>query len=78
MGEEDGKKERERENVKQASCSKQSPKQGLILQPWDHDISQNEESGTQPTEPPRRPTKTWIFKDFPKLKFVYAIKLEGD
>ena len=53
--------EREREghgeNPKQAPHTAQGPTQGLIPQPWDHDLSQNQESDTQSTELPRRPWK---------------------
>ena len=50
--------DRQRENLKQAPRSVQSLAQGLIPPPWDHDLSQNQESDdTQPTEPPRRPEK---------------------
>ena len=53
--------EGERENLKQTPHSAQSPTQGLIPQPWDHDLSQNQESGAQPTEPPRCPVTIGIF-----------------
>ena len=46
---------RERENPKQARHSVQSPTWGSILQPWDHDLSWNQESDAQLTEPPRCP-----------------------
>lgn len=36
-------------------CWAQSPSWGWILQTRDHDWSWNQESDTQPTEPPRRP-----------------------
>ena len=36
--------EEERENPKQAPYSGQSLMWGLISQPWDHDLSQNQES----------------------------------
>ena len=39
-----GERERERERI---------PKWGLIPRPWDHDLNLNQESGAQPTKPPR-------------------------
>ena len=32
-----------------------SLRQGFIPQPWDHDLSRNQKSDAQPTEPPRHP-----------------------
>ena len=43
------------------------PEVGLIPQPWDHDLSKNQESVAQPTEPPRCPhllqhlTLGWLY-----------------
>lgn len=37
-------RERERENLKQTLLWAQSPTWGSIPQPWDHDLSQNQES----------------------------------
>ena len=51
MGE--GQRERKRENLQQAPHSTWSLMQGSIPQPWDHDLSQNQELDAQPTEPPR-------------------------
>ena len=48
-------RERERGNLKQAAHLVWSLTQGSIPQPWDHDLSPNQESGAQPTEPPRCP-----------------------
>ena len=50
-----GERGRDRENPKQTPCSAQSLMWGSILQPWDHDLNQNQESDAQLTEPPRRP-----------------------
>ena len=47
--------EREREHLQQTPPSAQSPTQGLIPRPWDHDLNQNQELDAQPTEPPRHP-----------------------
>lgn len=46
-----GERERERENVKQGLRSGWSPTWGLILLPWDHESSHNQESDAQPPEP---------------------------
>ena len=40
-------RERWRENLKQAPHSSQSPTWGSIPQPWDHDLSQNQELDAQ-------------------------------
>ena len=48
--------EGKRENLQQASCTVQSPIQGLIPRPWDHDLSRNQESDAQPAKPPRHPS----------------------
>ena len=45
--------EKARENLKQVPRPAQSPTQDSIPQPWDHDLSQNQESDAQLTEPPR-------------------------
>ena len=42
----------EGENSKQTPHWAQSPTWGLISQPWDHDLSWNQESDSQPTESP--------------------------
>ena len=42
---------KERENLKQAPWLGQSPTRGSIPHPWDRDLSQNQESDTQMTEP---------------------------
>ena len=36
-------RERKGQNLKQAPCPVQSPTQSLTSQPWDHDLSQNQE-----------------------------------
>ena len=47
-----------RENPKQAPCCLTEPGEELEpTKPWDHDLSQNEESDAQLTEPPRCPMK---------------------
>ena len=45
-----GGKERERENPKQSPHSVRSLMRGLIVRPSDHDLSRNQESGTQLAE----------------------------
>ena len=52
-----GEEQRGGRDLKEAPCSVQSPRRGSIPQPWDYDLSQNQESDAQPTEPPRCP---WI------------------
>ena len=39
----EGHRERERENLKQTLCSARSPISGFISQPWDQDLSGNQE-----------------------------------
>ena len=51
-----GEGQRERENIKQATCSSWRQSQGSILQPWDHEMNQNQDSDTQVTEPPWHPS----------------------
>lgn len=48
-------RERERENPKQIPHSVWSLTWGLVSRPWDHDLSRNQESDTQLTEPPGHP-----------------------
>ena len=45
---------RETENPKQPQCGAQSH------EPWDHDLSQNQQLDTQPTKPPRCPTSRFL------------------
>ena len=47
-------REGEKENPKQAPFSAWSLTQGCIPRPWDHDLSQNQESDTW-SKPPRLP-----------------------
>ena len=55
--------QREREGIfKQAPHSVQSLTRGSIPQPWDRDLSQNQESEAQPTEPPRCPVLLFLIK----------------
>ena len=46
--------EGEKENPKQAPCPVWNPIQSLILLPWGHDPSRNQDSEAQLTEPPRQ------------------------
>ena len=55
------KRERDRrENLKHPKYPAWSPMWGSISRPWDHDLSQNQESDAQLTQPPRRPLDRWI------------------
>ena len=71
-GERETEFERQNENLKQAACSAHSLTQGLIPQPWDHDLSGNQELDTQPTESPRchgidtYPVKQALISPFPR------------
>ena len=48
--------EREGERDPSRLCvATQSATWGSFHEPWDHDLSQNQESDAKPTEPPRRP-----------------------
>ena len=61
-----GQKERETQNPKQtpgSELSAQSLMRGSILQPWDRDLSRNQELDAQPTEPPRCPKLKRNFKN---------------
>ena len=51
----EGQRESGSEHLKQTPHSALSPKQGLISRPQDCELSQNQESDIQPTEPPRLP-----------------------
>ena len=62
----EGQRER-RENVKQALHSAQRSRQGSIPRRWDHDLSQNQESDAQLTEPPGHP-KYFIFYTMPDMQ----------
>ena len=53
-----GRGEAEGGNLKQTPCWAQSLTWGSISWPWDHNLSRNQESDTQPTEPPRCPWHT--------------------
>ena len=56
VGEGQRERERERENPKQAPICQHRARGGARThEPWDHDLSWNQESDAQPTEPPRRP-----------------------
>lgn len=50
---EEGRAERERENLRQTPIWAQSLKRGLISWPWDNDMSRNHELDAWWTEPPR-------------------------
>ena len=52
---EKGQRDRETENLKQAPLSAQASHSTQSHQPWDQDLSQNQESVVQPTGPPRHP-----------------------
>ena len=54
---------KDRENPKQAPHLAQSPMQGPIPRPWDHNLSQNQESDAQLTEPSRRPRDIFYFNE---------------
>ena len=62
--EERAQREEQREKGKWTSCWAQSPMWGWIPRPWDHDLSQNQESDAQLTKPPRRPSFISFYKDF--------------
>lgn len=65
---------RERENAKQALHPLWGWTQGLILQPWDHNLIQHQESDTQPTEPPRQPRRLNIVKTlFPLRYYIWIL-----
>ena len=49
----EGEERRKRGNLTQAPCSVPSPTQGSIPQPWDHNLSQNQESDAQETDLPQ-------------------------
>ena len=61
-------REREKRNFKQAPRSVQNQTWGSIPQPWDHDLSPNQELDAQPTEPPMHP----LLKYFRSLPFPQA------
>ena len=66
---------RERKNHKQTPRSAWSLVQGSIPQPCDHDLSQNQESDTQPTEPPRCPLKQQ--REMENRLVVVVAKVQG-
>ena len=53
----------EQKNLEQTPSWAQSLMWDLISQPWGHDLSWNQESDTQPTEPPRCPTFSFLYND---------------
>ena len=60
---EEGRKDRERKNSQADFPLSMEPNtRGSIPGPWDDDVSRNQELGTQPTEPPRRPIFHWFLK----------------
>ena len=61
----EGQREKERENFNQAP---QRVMQGSILWPCNYDLSRNQESDAQPTEPPRRPLNCRLYFF---LMFIY-------
>ena len=50
-------RERERERTPSRLCAVSTEPDGRLepTKPWDHALSQNQESDAQPTEPPRHP-----------------------
>ena len=52
--------------------------QGSIPQPWDHDLGWNQESGAQPTEPPKRPKEGLILSETEKKDFSEAEKTDRE
>ena len=50
-----GQREKRRENLGQTLPGKHKAQDRAWPQDWDHDVSQNQESDAQPTEPPRHP-----------------------
>ena len=58
-----GEWQRERENPKQAPHSAQSLMWGSISQPRDRDLSQNQDSDAQPTEPPMHSNIVQLFQE---------------
>ena len=75
-------REREREkeggvwNLQQAPCSAWSQTWGSLPQPWDHDLSQIQESAIRPTEPPRHPSlQTFLHKINKYLSFLLPLPL---
>ena len=42
-------------------------------EPWDHDLSWNQELDTQPPEPPRRPRRLLLFTGYPSAQFRFFI-----
>ena len=69
-GEEWRGEERGGENLKQDPSSAQSPMQGSIPQPWDYDLSRNQELDTQLTEPLRCPHPSTFKPGRPSETFV--------
>ena len=49
----------------------------VVPPPWDHDLSQNQESAAQPTEPPRRPSWVTFKRTFMELQLAYSNKLHA-
>ena len=53
-------REREGENFKQAPSSAWRPTWGSVSQPWDYDLSQNQESGTWVAQSVKCPTSAQV------------------
>ena len=64
----------ERENLKPAPLSVQSLMWCLIPQPWDHDLSWNQELKAQPTEPTKCPS---IIISDPHSKYLWKTVWEN-
>ena len=67
-------RQRQRENLNQVPCSAQNPIRGLkpvwIPRPWDHDLNQHPESGTQlsdsiPFHCLKNNSRTWLQRSLP-------------
>jgi len=55
-------------------AEQQSPTQGWIPGPWDHDLSRNQELAAQPTEPPGHPHNNFKCTSFYCKKYEKLIK----
>ena len=61
-----------RQNLQQAPCPAGSPTCGSIPQPWDHDLSQNQEPDVQLTEPQASLGLLEVFKEKGRRKQMRA------
>ena len=60
-GQREGGREGGRERILSRLHTAWSLMQGSVTQPWDHDLTQNQELNAQPTEPPRCPSSIYLF-----------------